>query len=777
MLGQIISHYKIIEKLGEGGMGTVYKAEDIKLHRSVALKFLLPELTRDPEAKERFEREAQAAAALNHPHIVTIYEINEHEGHTFIAMEYVDGESIKQKIDRGPLPMGEALRLSVQVCAGLERAHGAGIIHRDIKPSNVLTTSDGRAKIVDFGLAKLWGAPQLTRETVRMGTVHYMSPEQAQGENVDARTDLWSLGVMIYEMISNRLPFVGDNPQSVLYAVVHKEPAFLDMASRAFPDDIKPILRKLLAKNPSDRYWRAQDLTSDLKRLQSTTLGRTQTIGFSSPGPAGRPQPSIAVLPFKDMSGDQDSVYFGEGLAEELINALTQLRGLRVAARTSSFCCRARDMDIHDIGRMLNVDKVLEGSVRRAGKSLRVTAQLINVEDGFHLWSERFDRKMEDVFAIQDEITGAIVDKLRVRLLEGEKEKLAKRHTENKKAYDLFLRGRYYWNRRYKGDMIKAVDFYSRAIAADPNYALAYVGIADVFNIFGQWAYIHPREAYTRSKAMLQKALGLDDTLAEAYASLSFITGSYEWDCPMMEKYARHGLELNPQYAYGHIWFAVWLMVMMKNEEGLIEAQRGIECDPLFPLAQALYGMFMVTAGSPEKGREQLLKALALGPDQPMTYLFLGMSYLIKPAVPEKGIEYLEKAVGFGLAFALGWLGAGYAMAARKDDALKVQERLEKMERENFLPPIKKVFLYLKPGLKTFRFLKKKYVAPLLKFLVAIALDEQEKALTYLEQSAANRDYFFPAVASGMAALDIPALVQLKSHPRFQALQKKIKFE
>jgi TolB-like protein/predicted Ser/Thr protein kinase len=772
MAGESFAHYRLGAKLGQGGMGVVYRAEDTKLRRSVAIKFLPPGLANDTAARLRFEREAQAAAALNHPNIVTVYEIDEHEGRTFIAMEYVEGRSLKEMLAAGPVPFVEALRITHQVCAALDRAHGEGIVHRDIKPGNIMIATDGRVKVVDFGLAKLQGAGRLTLEPTTLGTVNYMSPEQARGEDVDARSDIWSLGVMIAEMVTGRLPFSGGHPQAVLLAILNNEPA---LAVPPLPFGFAALLKRMMAKRPEDRYARAAEVSAELKRLagrpDDVTVLLAPAPTMTAVRPTERALPAIVVLPFKNMSAAPDNEYFSDGLAEELINALAQIRGLRVAARTSAFSFKGKDVDVREIGRILNVDTVLEGSVRRSGKSLRVTAQLINVADGFHIWSERFDRKMDDVFTIQDEIAVAIVEKLKPKLLEGEKERLVKRHTVDKKAYDLFLRGRYYWNRRYKGDMIRAVNFYERAIARDPHYALPYVGIADVFNIFGQWAYIHPREAYVRSKAALDKALQIDDSLGEIYTSLAFLKFSHDWDFATSAGYYRRSLELNPTNTYAHTWFAVSLIITGNVDEALAEIRAAMALDPMFSLPRVLYGVFLGIAGRVEEGREEVLKAIAMNPGQPMAYLFMGLSYLRSPAVPDKAIEVLEKAVGFGLTFAFGWLGLAYAMAGRPDDARRTLARLQAMEREPFLPPLARLVVSLKPGLKSFRTLKRKYSAPLLKAVIQFGLNEHDKGFEELEKSVARRDYFVLPILAGLTDMDHPHWQAVANDPRFRALK------
>ncbi len=396
LIGKTISHYRIIEKLGEGGMGVVYRAEDTRLERTVALKFLSPDMTRDASATERFVQEAKAAAALNHPNICTVHEIDEADGRTFIAMECVEGENLKVKITSGTLELNEAVDVAAQVAEGLAAAHERGIVHRDIKPANIVVTPGSRAKIMDFGLVRMAGGAQLTRLGTTVGTVAYMSPEQARGETVDHRTDIWSLGVVLYEMLTGKRPFTGDRDQTVIYSILNDDPESITSHVSGVPPEIAGILVKALAKDPTARYQSAGNLAADLKAFrQRLTSDPTAAISVEPEA-----LPSIAILPFANMSPDPENDYFGDGLAEELANALAQLPQLRVAARTSAFQFRGKDSDIREIGTKLNVGTVLEGSVRKAGNRLRVTAQLISVSDGFHLWSDRYDREMEDVFAV-----------------------------------------------------------------------------------------------------------------------------------------------------------------------------------------------------------------------------------------------------------------------------------------------------------------------------------------------------------------------------------------
>ena len=495
MIGERLGPYEILASIGSGGMGEVWKARDTRLGRIVAIKKV------KEQHSERFKQEARSIAALNHPNICQIHDI----GDDYLVLEYVEGKSLSS-----PLPEQEAVRLAIQIASALKEAHQRGIIHRDLKPSNVMVTKKGSVKLLDFGLAKLYEPDAsisrlptadypATKAGAILGTVAYMSPEQAQGKPADARSDIFSFGLVLYEMLSGRRAFSGNSSYVVMDAIVKKDPSPLQTSPT-----LERIVKRCLQKNPSGRY---QTMSEARAALEMILEGKDSKS-------SAEPQPSIAVLPFADISPGKDNEWFSDGLAEEIINALTHIPKLKVIARSSAFAFKDKEQDVRRIAEALNVSSILEGSVRKAGDRIRVTAQLINASDGSHLWSERYDRDLTDVFAIQDEISMAIVDKLKVELLEGEREKLTKRHTRNKEAYQLYLKGRYHWNRRYPRDMIQAVDYFQRAIDEDPGYALPLGGIADVFNMLAEFGFISPRESYLKSKALLQKALEIDDSLS-----------------------------------------------------------------------------------------------------------------------------------------------------------------------------------------------------------------------------------------------------------------------
>ena len=740
MIGKTISHYKIIEKLGEGGMGVVYKAEDTKLKRSIALKFLSPQAIGTEEDKTRFIHEARAAAALNHPNICTVYEIDEFENQSFIAMECIEGESLKAKINSGPLQLDEAIKIAIEIAEGLQEAHRKGIVHRDIKSANIMLTTTGRAKLMDFGLARASDRTQLTQSGTTIGTAAYMSPEQGRGDTVDFRTDIWSLGIVLYEMITGELPFKADYEQATLYLIINEKPPSMKSHRSDVPKELERIIEKTLAKRASERYQSAKDLKKDLESLMETRKPRTTGRKAS----AQESKPSIAVLPFRDMSSQRDQEYFCEGIAEELINALVKLRGLRVAARTSAFQFKDRDIDIQKIGEQLKVKTVLEGSIRKSGNRLRITAQLINVEDGFHIWSEKYDRDLDDIFAIQDEISLAIVDKLKVRLLGKERSALIKRHTDDHEAHSLYLQGLYFWNRRLEGGMKKAMEHFHRAIEKDPGYALAYVGVADTYNISGLFSYLPPKETFQKAKEAARKALEIDATLGEAHASLAFTNTFFDWDWPAAEKEFKRAIELNPNYAVAHEWYALYLGAMGRFDESIEEAERALELDPLSLIIKCVVGIAYHFARRYDESIAHHRKTLEMDP-----YFLLASTYISLPYVEcgmyDEAIEVMKRVESLAAenAFTLGWFGMVYGMAGRKEEAFEILDKLDELAKE-------------------------RYISPLHYANIFFGLGEIDKTIEYLEKAYVEKSPMLILVKVS------PWVDPLRSDPRFKSLLKKI---
>jgi TolB-like protein/Flp pilus assembly protein TadD/predicted Ser/Thr protein kinase len=680
----VAGRYKLLSVAGTGGMGVVFKAEDTKLRRTVALKFLPGEIGLDPEAKKRFLREAQAAAILDHPNICPVYEVDEAEGEMFLTMAFIEGRSLKDRITEGPLPLIEVLNIAVQVCEGLKTAHEKGVVHRDIKPANIMLNPEGQVRITDFGLASVEGGVDLTRPQTVLGTPAYMSPEQIRGEKTDGRTDVWSFGCTLFEMATGKRPFMGEHGQAVRDEILNEAPPNPSSLRAEIPAGLGEVILKCLRKSAAGRF---PDFEAILAALQGEGVG--QPGAAAKPAQSPEALPSVAVLPFADMSPAKDQDYFGEGLAEEIIHALARLQGLRIVARTSAFALKGMKLDVREIGKTLGVGAVLEGSIRKAGNRLRVTAQLIDAATGMHMWSERFDREERDVFDIQDEISLAIVEHLKVALLAGEKNALRKRSTADTEAYNLYLKGLYFLGRPNPESLRKALVFFHEVLDRDPNFALAHIGVANVYGYLGENNQAPQTEMFPKAKAALENALALDPDLAEAHDIAVQLEFFFEWNWAAAEKSVGRALELNPGNSTTRGMHGWILMSAKRFEESLAEIKRALTLDPLDLRLYAWSIGLHAAAGHNDEALADFSRLQQIEPNIGLAHFHAGVAYFRKGLINE-AIETFQK--GNQLVIFPGW-GEGMLLFChlKKGDRAKAEQILAEMLEDRKRLPVSPV--------------------------------------------------------------------------------------
>jgi eukaryotic-like serine/threonine-protein kinase len=758
----VIKQYKILAPIGKGGMGEVYLAQDTALGRKVALKILPSEFADDRDRMDRFVREAKSASALNHPNIITIYEIGESNGTHFIATEFIDGKTLTELAQSRALDYRFILDVAIQVVSALDDAHSAGIVHRDIKPDNVMVRSNGLAKLLDFGIAKL-SAPtdssddstiailSQTHAGMLIGTPQFMSPEQARGLRVDHQSDIFSLGVVMHHMLSGQSPFAGDTVSDMLAAVLTREPRRLTEV----PTGLADIVSKTLQKDTRQRYRSAGDLLRDLRAfrqesdLQDNLRRRSESTAIeATPVGSGR-RHSIAVLPFANMSADADDEYFCDGLAEELLNALSKIDDLNVAARTSAFSFKGKNVNVSEIGARLRVNHILEGSVRRSGNRLRISVQLVNASDGFHLWSDRYDSEMRDIFDVQDEIALAVVGALKVTLFGAEKAALLKRHTEDAAVHELYLKGRYYSYKYSAEGWTRAIEFFQRAIETQPDYAPAYAGMAACYGCLWFFGLLPAGQTVPQSKAATRKALEIDGTLADAYLSLALITFFYDWEWESAEQAFRQSITLNSNNAEALSYYALFLAFEGRADEALGRAQRALEIDPLSPLINMNVGWTYFSIGRSDRALDQAGKMIEIEPDFYGAYWLKGAIRLAEGRY-EDAVEELKRAVSLGgHQIVVADLASAYGLAARSQDAAIILDQLLEMRRQ-YVPAICMARVYSRLG-------------------------ETEKAIEWLEAAFEERNgemVFLQGEMAGAAEGD--SLNRLGSDPRLKDLLRRM---
>jgi eukaryotic-like serine/threonine-protein kinase len=774
MIGQTLGHYSIEAQLGEGGMGVVYRARDTHLDRAVAIKVLRPNAVAHPGRRLRFVQEAKAASALRHPNIITVYDIDCDRGTDYIAMEYVEGRSLDHLLRCQRLTPADALKYAIQIAEALAAAHEAGIIHRDLKPGNVMVTGKGAIKLVDFGLAKLIETEPVdesaatrtqtpfTEEGTAIGTLAYMSPEQAQGKKVDARSDLFSFGSLLYEMISGRLPFGASTPAEGLAALLRDEPPPAGAGT-----DLDRVIARCLEKDPTRRFESAHLLLLALRAIErgkapdlrpppkrrlrlAVALPAALLLALLSVACAywllvGRDPPisPLAVLPFVHAGTDPNTEYLSEGITETLITNLSHVRNLKVKSRDTVYQYRALGKDVRLVGRELGVRAVLKGRVVQRGDSLAISAELVDTDDGNILWREQYDRRVTDLLVTQQEISHNISGQLRLRLTGEDLQKLAKSPTHDPEAYRLYLLGRYWWNRRTEEALKRSVAYFQQAIQKDPEYALAWVGLADCYQSLGNYSWMPVADAFAKARAAATRAVELDGTLAAAHAALAAQKTLFEWDWPGAEREYRRAIELNPEYGNTHHWYGLHLLALGRVPEALAEIRRARELEPLSPMINANVGYYLYCSRQYEQAVQELRRAVEVDPAFAWTHMSLGRAYTLQNKRDEAAAEFaLALSLSRRNLREVAFAACGAAILGQKSEAQRLLDELLGVSRQ-------------------------RYVAPYLPAFVYAALNERDQAFEYFEKAFQER-----SMAPWL--LPDPLLDGIRTDPRFQNLVRRM---
>lgn len=729
LVGKTLDKFELLEAIGRGGFGEVYRARDTRLRREVALKVLPQKFSSDDEAAERFLREARAASRLNHPNICTIHEIDEVDGTSFIAMELIQGKSLYDYIDGTPLGLDDFFHVAGQIARGLTAAHQAGLAHRDIKSTNVMIDIADTAKILDFGLARIAQSDTsdgdvgpLTRDGAVFGTVGYMAPELLLGKDADARVDIFSFGVLCFEMLTGSLPFKGKSVYETANQILTQTARAISRLREVAPEELANLIAGMLERDPDDRIQKIDTVLGVLERLadERKIVETAAYAALAKPDPDTAPVgPTLAVLPFSNLSPDPDNEFFADGLTEELIAVLSRIEGLNVAARTSVYAFKNHAGDIRELGKELQVEHVLEGSVRRFGDRLRISTQLVNAQSGYQAWAGVFDRKIEDIFALQDEIARTIARQLRVELV-GADGKLVESRTENIEAYNAYLKGRYFWNRRYEAGMKKGIEFFKQALELDRDYALPYAGLADSYNMLAFYNFIDPEEGFPAAEQAAKKALQLDPTLAEAEAALGWTASFFhrEWD--EGAKHFQRAIELDPDYGNAYFWYSFLLVIQGRLRESLERVKKARSLDPLSAIVTTGTSYLLYYHHQFDVALEEIDSGMELDPTFPVGDLFYTWNYYGKGDY-DKAIEHGRKAIEkMPLPQMHAMLGCALAKAGSVEEAREVVARIERMDG------------YISP-----------YYLGALKF----HLGDEERGLELLEESFVRRNNYLCFIA------------------------------
>jgi serine/threonine protein kinase/Tfp pilus assembly protein PilF len=795
--GTKLGPYEVVALIGAGGMGEVYEARDTKLERNVAIKVLRDAFAQDADRLSRFQREAKMLAALNHPNIATIYGLEQSSGTSYLVMELVLGETLAERVQRDRvMPVEEALAIAKQIAEAVEAAHEKGIIHRDLKPPNVKLTPEGKVKLLDFGLAKafasdggldLSNAPTLTamgtEEGRILGTPAYMSPEQARGKSVDKRTDVWAFGCVLYILLTGRQAFTGDTLSDMIVSILEREPDWQALPAST-PAKIRDLLRRCLQKDPQRRLRDLGDArieieeallppaTAEARTKRDTDSGRVAVRSMASvtssnpwwrsrtalwiavvallvllaaagliyrPAEHGETIDSIAVLPFVNVSGDQNTEYLSDGITESLINNLSQLPNLKIKSRDSVFHYKGKETDPEEVARQLGVRAIFKGRLTQRGDTLAISAELIDARNDDHLWGQQYNRKLADIFALQDEIAREITNTLRLRLTAQDEKRLAKRYTENVEAYQDYLEGRYQWDKKTEEGFKKGVEYFQQAIAKDPTYALAYAGLADCYTGLAGFGFVPAKEGYPKALEEALKALEIDDKLAEAHASLAFIKSNYDWDWSGAEQEFKRAIELNPGSATAHHFYGLALAYMGgRFEEAIDESKRAVELDPLSLIINADLGHVFYEARKYELAIEQERKTLEMDPNFNPAHHWLGLAYLQK-SMDKEGIAEFEKEFPF--------LGYAYAVAGRRAEAQQVLDKLNELSKQKYVPAMSMARIY-------------------------VGLGEKDKAFEWLEKA-----YLDGSIGGGTGIAVDPIFDPLRSDPRFMDILRRMNLQ